>query len=108
MSADFVDPPAFDLIELDGVDLRWQPLEHRKEKLANLLRGVHDGVAFNQHFAGEGSIIFQHACALGCEGIVTKRLESHYRSGPVDHWLKIKNPQAPAVQREREIDWAKR
>jgi bifunctional non-homologous end joining protein LigD len=96
---------AFDLIELDGVDLRWQPLERRKEKLAELLRGVHDGVAFNQHFAGDGSAIFRHACALGCEGIVSKRLGSHYRSGRVDHWLKIKNPDAPAVQRERDEEW---
>jgi ATP-dependent DNA ligase len=35
-------------------------------------------------------IVFQHACALGCEGIVSKRLGLHYRSGPVDHWLKFK------------------
>jgi bifunctional non-homologous end joining protein LigD len=83
---------AFNLIELDGEDLRWQPLEHRKATLANLLRGVHDGVVFNQHFTGDGAIIFRHACALGCEGIVSKRLGSHYRSGRVDHWLKIKKP----------------
>ena len=42
-----------------------------------------------------------HAYALGCEGIVSKRLGSPYRSGRVDHWLKIKNPAAPAVRRER-------
>ena len=96
---------AFDLIELDGEDLRWQPLERRKTVLADLLRGTSDGIAFNKHFAGDGAIIFDHACALGCEGIVSKRLGSPYRSGRVNHWLKIKNPAAPAVRREAEEDW---
>ena len=96
---------AFDLIEADGADLRRQPLERRKAMLAELLRGVRDGVAFNRHFEGDGGIVFQHACALGCEGIVSKRLGSHYRSGRVDHWLKVKNPASPAVKREAEEDW---
>ena len=96
---------AFDLIEADGADLRRQPLERRKAMLAELLVGVRDGVAFNQHFEGEGGIVFQHACALGCEGIVSKRLGSHYRSGRVDHWLEVKNPAAPAVKRQAEEDW---
>jgi bifunctional non-homologous end joining protein LigD len=99
---------AFDLIELDGQDLRWQTLERRKAMLADLLRGVQDGIAFNQHFVGDGAIIFQQACALGCEGIVSKMLGSYYRSGRVNHWLKIKNPNAPAVKREREEDWGGR
>jgi bifunctional non-homologous end joining protein LigD len=96
---------AFDLIELDGEDLRWQPVERRKAVLADLLRGTSDGIAFNTHFAGDGAIIFEQACALGCEGIVSKRLGSPYRSGRVDHWLKIKNPAAPAMKREMEEDW---
>jgi hypothetical protein len=45
---------------------------------------------------------------LGCEGIVSKRLGSHYRSGRVDHWLTIKNSKSPAVRREREDRGAKR
>jgi ATP-dependent DNA ligase len=49
---------------------------------------------------------YKHACALGCEGIVSKRLGSAYRSGRVDHWLKVKNPAAPAVRREAEEDWS--
>jgi bifunctional non-homologous end joining protein LigD len=96
---------AFDLIELDGEDLRWQPVERRKAVLADLLRDTRDGIAFNQHFEADGTIVFEHACALGCEGIVSKRLGSAYRSGRVDHWLKIKNPAAPAVRREAEEDW---
>jgi bifunctional non-homologous end joining protein LigD len=46
------------------------------------------------------------ACALGCKAIVSKRLGSPYRSGRSNHWVKIKNPAAPAVQREAEEDWA--
>jgi bifunctional non-homologous end joining protein LigD len=98
---------AFDLIELDGEDLRWTPLENRKKALADLLAGAGDGIALNTHFSGDGATIFQYACALGCEGIVSKRPGSHYRSGLVDHWLKIKNPLAPAVQREREEEWGR-
>jgi bifunctional non-homologous end joining protein LigD len=99
---------AFDLIELNGDDLRHVPLERRKATLAELLRGVDDGIAYNQHFAGDGAAIFQHACALGCEGIVSKWLASYYRSGRVNHWLKIKNPDAPAVRREAEEDWGEK
>ena len=96
---------AFDLIELDGQDLRWQPVERRKAMLADLLQDTRDGIAFNQHYEGDGAAIFEHACSLGCEGIVSKRLGSHYRSGRVEHWLKIKNPAAPAVKRETQEDW---
>jgi ATP-dependent DNA ligase len=74
--------------------------------LADLLHGTDDGIAFNKHFEGDGAIVFRHACALGCEGIVSKRLGSAYRSGRVDHWLKIKNPAATAVRREAEEDWS--
>ncbi len=72
---------AFDLIELDGEDLRRQSLERRKATLADLLRGVRDGIAYNQHFASDGATIFQHACALGCEGIVSKWLGSQIAQG---------------------------
>ena len=57
-------------------DLRWVPLEDRKQTLGDLIRGIDDGIAFNQHFDGDGEIIFRHACSLGCEGIVSKRLGS--------------------------------
>ena len=99
---------AFDLIELDGFDLRQQPLERRKDTLAYLLRGGGDGIALNSHFVGDGVAIFKHACVLGCEGIVSKLLGSPYRSGRVNHWLKVKNPSAPAARREGEEDWGNR
>jgi ATP-dependent DNA ligase len=69
---------------------------------------LRDGIIFNQHYYGDGAIIFKQACTLGCEGIVSKRLGYPYRSGRVNHWLKIKNPAAPAVKREAEEDWASR
>jgi bifunctional non-homologous end joining protein LigD len=47
------------------------------------------------------------ACKLGLEGIVSKRLGSPYRSGRSRHWVKSKNPAAPAVKREAEEDWAR-
>jgi ATP-dependent DNA ligase len=66
-----------------------------------LSRTPRAGIAFNEH----GAIIFRHACALGCEGIVSKRLGSSYRFG---RGLKVKNPAAPAVRREAEEDWGGR
>ena len=97
---------AFDLIEIDGEDLRWQPVEDRKAALKKLLSRSHPGIAFNKHFDVEGSVLFHHACKLGCEGIVSKRLGSPYRSGRSSDWLKVKNPAAPAVKRETEEDWS--
>jgi bifunctional non-homologous end joining protein LigD len=65
---------AFDLLELDGEDLRRTSIEEHKRILAKLLSHAHEGIAFNEHYTGDGAIIFKHACALGCEGIVSKRL----------------------------------
>ena len=96
---------AFDLLEIDGEDLRRVPIEQRKHRLARLLRSPHHGIALNEHFAGDGAIIFKHVCKLGCEGIVSKRLGSSYRSGRSTSWIKVKNPKAPAVKREAEEDW---
>jgi bifunctional non-homologous end joining protein LigD len=96
---------AFDLIEIDDKDLRSAPIEERKHVLADVLDGERDGIAFNVHYDCDGATVFKHACALGCEGIVSKRRDSPYRSGRVEHWLKIKNPAAAAVKREAEEDW---
>jgi len=54
--------------------------------------------------------VFNHACALGCEGIVSKGRGSRYQSGPkkCDNWIKIKNPAAPAVRREADEEWGRR
>jgi bifunctional non-homologous end joining protein LigD len=94
----------FDLLELDGTDLRREPIETRKAALASVLRKSRPGLRLNEHLAHpEGHVVFQHACELGCEGIVSKRLGSRYRSGRSPDWLKFKNREAPAVRREEAL-----
>ena len=56
----------------------------------------------------DGDVVFRHACKLGLEGIVSKRLGSPCRSGRSRNWVKSKNPAAPAVTRGAEEDWSKR
>ena len=100
---------AFDLIELDGQDLRREPLQVRKATLASVLAKAGPGIRFNQHLeCDDGGTVFRHACQLGLEGIVSKRKDSPYRSGRSRDWLKFKNPIAPAVKREAEEEWGKR
>jgi ATP-dependent DNA ligase len=100
---------AFDLLELDGMDLRRRPIEERKGLLAKLLhdRDSDLSIILNEHYEGDGEIVFREACMLGCEGIVSKRLGSTYRRGRSPLWLKVKNPDAPAVKREAEEDWGR-
>lgn len=77
---------AFDLLELDGVDLRRQPMEERHTRVAALIdrhartRGGEPDPAIlsSLGFATEGADVFAQACALGCEGIVSKRVGSIY------------------------------
>src|SRR4249919_865955 len=95
---------AFDLLELNGADLRKEPIEVRKGTLASILRQSRPGVRLNEHMEHpEGA----HACKMGLEGIVSKRLGSRYRSGRSPDWLKFKNPAAPAAKREAEEDWGR-
>jgi bifunctional non-homologous end joining protein LigD len=96
---------AFDLPELDGKDLHREPIEKRKALLAKLLHRSHLSIVLNEHFEEDGAARYQAACQLGCEGIVSKRLGSSYRFGRSKHWIKVKNPEAPAVKREAEEDW---
>src|SRR5215471_16842673 len=98
---------AFDLLELDGKDLRREPIEKRKALLAKLLKGQHMSLVLNEHFDEDGAAVYRAACQLGCEGIVSKRLGSPYRSGRSKYLVKVKNPKAPAVKREAEEDWGK-
>jgi bifunctional non-homologous end joining protein LigD len=51
-----------------------------------------DALRSSEHLEGDGEAIFRHACALGLEGIVSKRRDARYRSGRSLTWLKIKNP----------------
>jgi ATP-dependent DNA ligase len=98
---------AFDLIELNGDDLRRDPLEIRKATLASIAAKASPGIRFNEHIEGDGPTVFAHACKMGLEGIVSKRRDSAYRSGRSPDWLKMKNPACAAVTREAEEDWAR-
>src|SRR5438093_585997 len=83
---------AFDLIELNGDDLRRDPLNVRKATLASVLARATLGLRLNEHIEGDGPTVFAHACKLGLEGIVSKRNDSRYASGRSPHWIKSKNP----------------
>ena len=63
-------------------------------------------LVLNAVFDDPGPTVFKYACALGCEGIVSKRRGSRYAAGRSDLWIKVKNPAAPAVRREAEEDWS--
>ena len=95
----------FDLLS-DGHDLRPLPLIDRKERLSRVLRPLSrfktgNGLHYVEHLIGDGSLIYQHACKFGLEGIVSKRLDGKYRSGRSKAWIKVKNPDAPAASRIR-------
>jgi bifunctional non-homologous end joining protein LigD len=98
----------FDLIELNGDDLRGDPLAARKATLERVLGRAAPGIRFNDHLDEEdGPLVFHHACKLGLEGIVSKLRDSPYSSGRSPHWIKSKNPNAPAVRREAEEEWGR-
>jgi bifunctional non-homologous end joining protein LigD len=67
-------------------------LEERRKALARLVRDV-AGIQFSQSVAGDGATVFAHACALGLEGIVSKRAGSRYRSGASKNWFKCLSPE---------------
>jgi len=96
---------AFDLIEHDGEDLRDRPFLDRKAALARLLRDTDAGILLNEHVVGDGPTVFEHASRLGAEGIVSKKVDGTYRSGPCPVWIKVRNPASVAVQRERSEKW---
>jgi bifunctional non-homologous end joining protein LigD len=98
---------AFDLIELNGDDLRRDPLQVRKATLRSMLAKAGLGLRYNEHLESDGPTVFAHACKMGLEGIVSKRKYSAYRSGRSPDWLKMKNPACAAVTREAEEDWSK-
>jgi bifunctional non-homologous end joining protein LigD len=98
---------AFDLLELNGDDLRRDPLEVRKATLSSVVAKAGAGIRFNDHIEADGPTVFAHACKMGLEGIVSKRRDSPYRSGRSPDWLKSKNPACAAVKREAEEDWGR-
>jgi bifunctional non-homologous end joining protein LigD len=87
---------AYDVMEVDGADMRPEPLEERRKRLARLLsrsnKAMRQGIQLSEAITGDGAAIFRHACGLGLEGIVSKRIGSRYVSGRTRAWLKTKNP----------------
>ena len=82
---------AFDLLNLNGKDLRQRPIEERRAALSPLFSGI-DCVLFSDALAAEGALVFAKACELGLEGIVSKRVGSRCSSGNSRQWVKSKNP----------------
>jgi bifunctional non-homologous end joining protein LigD len=81
---------AFDLLYLDGHDLRSLPLEERRAMLVHLLDDPPPGISLSEEIDAEGATLLDLACQLGLEGIIAKRRSAPYRSGRGGEWLKIK------------------
>jgi bifunctional non-homologous end joining protein LigD len=86
-------------MSLDGEDFRYEPFSERKAVLRKVLRRTKRGIQYVEHTEGDGREMFKAVCKLGLEGIVSKRLDAPYRSGPSKSWIKVKNPKAPAATR---------
>ena len=80
----------FDLLYLDGEDLRRRPLVERKERLAALLEGAGDPLRLSEHFEEDGEVMLRHACRLSLEGLVSKRRDDSYPTGRTRSWIKSK------------------
>ena len=91
---------AFDVLAMDGDDLRSFPLSVRKANLARLLARRPDGIFLSDFEQGEiGPDLFVAACRMGLEGLVSKHRDRPYRGGRSKHWIKIKNRNHPAISR---------
>ena len=94
---------AFDVLAMDGDDLRKLPLSMRKTNLARLLHGRPDGIFISEFEQGEiGPDLFRKACEFGLEGLVSKHRDRPYRGGRSKYWVKIKNRKHPAMDRVAE------
>jgi bifunctional non-homologous end joining protein LigD len=81
---------AFDLLWIDGEDLRLRPLVDRKKRLEALLKGAPSQVRYSEHLVGNGPEVLRKACALYVEGIVSKRADAPYVPGDRGIWTKAK------------------
>jgi len=80
----------FDLLYLDGYDFRPVPLVERKTVLQKLLDGAPPVLRYSEHFDEDGELVFNHACRLSLEGIISKIADAPYRSGRAKDWIKSK------------------
>jgi ATP-dependent DNA ligase len=91
---------AFDVLALDGEDLRGLPLSMRKTNLVRFLARRPDGIFVAPFEHGEiGPDLFKAACNMGLEGMVSKRVDRPYRAGRSKDWVKVKNRKHPAYRR---------
>jgi bifunctional non-homologous end joining protein LigD len=81
---------AFDLLHLDGEDLRPAPLVERKARLAKLLAKAPATIRYSEHFTQAGPEVLRGACEVGAEGIVSKRSDKAYAPGDRGIWIKTK------------------
>jgi bifunctional non-homologous end joining protein LigD len=95
---------AFDILELNGEDLRDQPLLDGKKKAQKAARQGQGGLQYVGHLEGDGQSIFEVICRMGLEGIVSKRPDSRYRPGNSKSWIKVKNRNHPALYRVAEAN----
>ena len=94
---------AFELLAMDGDDLRRLPLSMRKANLARLLARWLEGIFLSPFEQGEiGPDLFRKACEFGLEGLVSKHRDRPYQSGRSMHWIKVKNRKHPAFDRVQE------
>ena len=94
---------AFDILALDGDDLRKPPLHLRKTNLARLWLAAPMASTSPPFEKGEiGPDLFKAACNMMLEGLVSKRRDSRYRAGPSRDWIKIKNLKSPAMNRAKD------
>ena len=82
---------AFDLLQLNGKDIRRQPIEDRRAELERIVKGA-DAILFSEAIAAEGELVFAKAREMGLEGIISKRAGSIYWSGRCRNWTKARNP----------------
>jgi bifunctional non-homologous end joining protein LigD len=80
----------FDLLHLDGQDLRSLPLRVRKDMLRQLVEDPPAAIRFTEHVQGQGAAFFDAACKLGLEGVLAKRADAPYRGGRGRDWLKVR------------------
>ena len=102
------EPPslyAFDLLQINGIELRQKPVEFRREALRDLISGHGPAILYSEEIDAPADLAFKHVCKLGLEGIVSKRRGMAYESGRSQRWLKTINPNAPARQRLLDEDW---
>jgi bifunctional non-homologous end joining protein LigD len=94
---------AFDVLAMDGDDLRDLPLSMRKVNLARLLARRPEGIFSSEFEQGEiGPDLFRAACNMGLEGLVSKHRDRPYRGGRSKHWIKVKNRTHDAFDRVKE------